>query len=168
MVMTVKPKDQSYEDFEMAIWKERSHIEDGYVVLPAIAMMKAVSAAAKQKSEKKAGKGNATWTKHFERGILITENIRTNKKESELAQVGAYCNPQGDANGGKRVLKIFPTLKSWEAEFQVAVLDDEIPKEKLEEYIDCAGKFIGIGQNRPQNKGVHGRFEVVSCKWAGK
>lgn len=63
---------------------------------------------------------------------------------------------------GSMVLIGRPKLPKWEASF-ILVADDEMYQaENLREIIAHAGKLIGIGAWRPQLKGPHGRFEVVS------
>jgi hypothetical protein len=36
--------------------------------------------------------------------------------------------------------------------------------EVLEEHLMQAGQFIGVGSFRPQNRGIYGRFKLVSLK----
>jgi len=50
--------------------------------------------------------------------------------------------------------------KGWEAEFNVLVLDDQIPLETLKNILVNAGRFYSIGDHKPR----FGRFEVVEFK----
>src|SRR2546430_7277359 len=43
-----------------------------------------------------------------------------------------------------------------------AVIDETVTKDVLEEFLDVAGSFIGVGSFRPENRGIWVRFKVVS------
>lgn len=61
-----------------------------------------------------------------------------------------------------RVIVIRPRWDEWGAEFTLTVDEDSIQNEMIAKIINYAGKYIGIGSYRPQNKGQFGRFEMVS------
>ena len=55
-----------------APWRERLHVNsDGYVFIPPMAFKNCISEIAKYRSDKIPGKRNATYTKHFESGVLV-------------------------------------------------------------------------------------------------
>lgn len=57
-----------------------------------------------------------------------------------------------------RITRIRPAFKAgWELEFQIEVIDDQMPVEMLHEILNYAGKAIGVGDYRPR----FGRFQVV-------
>lgn len=60
-----------------------------------------------------------------------------------------------------RVIVIRPKWNIWGAEFMLSVDEDSITNETIEKIITNAGKYIGIGSYRPQNKGQFGRFKLV-------
>lgn len=57
-----------------------------------------------------------------------------------------------------RIVRIRPTFKtSWELEFSIQVIDDQIPDNVLLDVLALAGRTLGIGDHRPK----FGRFQVV-------
>lgn len=60
-----------------------------------------------------------------------------------------------------RVIVIRPKWTNWQIEFNLTVDEDSITQEMVERIITNAGKYIGIGSYRPQNKGQFGRFEIT-------
>lgn len=63
-----------------------------------------------------------------------------------------------------RVIVIRPRWDEWSVEFTLSVDEDSIQQEMVEKIITNAGKYIGIGSYRPQNKGHFGRFELTSIE----
>lgn len=64
-----------------------------------------------------------------------------------------------------RVMRNRAKFEEWELAFTAKTLDcDEIDEELLHDAMEYAGKYIGIGDYRPQKKGMYGRFIVVSIK----
>ena len=52
-----------------------------------------------------------------------------------------------------------PKFDKWELEFEIIATDD-IPREKLAIILEEAGRYVGIGDWRPQKKGMYGKFTV--------
>jgi hypothetical protein len=63
------------------------------------------------------------------------------------------------------VKRTFPVVPVWGGELEFYVLDDTISKDVFEKVLTETGRFIGIGQYRPQQGGTNGRFEVVKTVW---
>lgn len=64
-----------------------------------------------------------------------------------------------------RVMRNRPRFDEWNLKFQITILDDdEINEKTLHDALDYAGHYIGIGDYRPQKKGMYGRFIVSSIK----
>jgi len=61
-------------------------------------------------------------------------------------------------------MKCFPVIPRWEGKVEIHVLDDTITSEVLEDHLVQAGQFVGVGSFRPQNRGLFGRFKLVSLK----
>ena len=60
-----------------------------------------------------------------------------------------------------RVMVIRPKWNNWVAEFQMVIDNNTITKETIEELINTAGNYVGIGSYRPTNNGYFGRFKLV-------
>ncbi len=64
-----------------------------------------------------------------------------------------------------RVMRNRAKFAEWELEFYVTSLDeDEVDEELVHDALEYAGSYIGIGDYRPQKKGMYGRFIVSSIK----
>lgn len=58
----------------------------------------------------------------------------------------------------QRVLRMRPCFSEWSADFHIRVLDPQaLPPEDVHQFLEYAGRFIGIGDFRPK----FGRFEVT-------
>ncbi len=62
-----------------------------------------------------------------------------------------------------RVVRARPTFKpGWKLEFEITVLDDQIPHNVLNEVLSLAGRTVGIGDFRPRfGRFMTTKFEVV-------
>lgn len=147
--------------YEQRTWKNKAHVgTDGRIRIPAFALKCAVVAAAKHSGDQIPGKGKSTWTKKFQCGLLILDDAVTDKTAEDITPVTINANADGVRGSGKRVFRTFPQLREWSAEFEVLVGDEIITRDILTHYFTEAGKFIGIGQYRPENGGTNGRFYV--------
>ena len=64
-----------------------------------------------------------------------------------------------------RVMRNRGRFDKWALQFEVQILDaDEITEKVLHDVLDYAGHYVGIGDYRPQKKGMYGRFIVASIK----
>ena len=168
-ISTPRNKGESYEAYEERTWKERAHVrKDGMLIHPAMALKNCLSDIAKFLSETVPGKGKATYTKHFEAGIMVTDDLCFGVGFDLVVRETLYVPSDGVRGGGKRVIKYFPTLMEWQTPVTIFVLDPQLfPSEKrnvVEEYLEYAGKFIGIGRWRARNNGLYGRWSVKDFK----
>ena len=166
-VVTTRRDGEDFDDYENRIWRERMHADaEGNVFLPQTMLSNCLSAVAKQLSEKIRGKGMATWTKHFERGILVVYAMRLGFMRDELACQRLFVPSDGRRGGGSRVWKNFPVVPEWSCDATLYAVDpqlEESPK-KIEEYLGWAGKLIGFGFFRPACNGHYGRFRIENFK----
>lgn len=145
---------------------ERAHLGDhDTVIIPAMSFKNCIAAAAKYLGEQIPGKGKATYTKYFESGIIVPDDVDTGVKSAEIIKERRFVPADGKRGGAKRVWKNFPTILEWTADVVFIVLDDTITKDVFMRHLQQAGNFIGIGRFRPQNNGTYGRFSVESVKW---
>lgn len=147
-------------------WRSKLHVNGaGHVVIPAFGLKCAIVAGAKRSGDQGPGGGKSTWTKHFEQGIAIYEDPSLGIGPEAARKIVISANSDGKRGSGSRVPRRFPQIPQWEATADIDVLDDHITKEVLVKMATLAGKFIGIGQYRPENGGTNGRFAVVGCDW---
>jgi hypothetical protein len=164
-IQSKKHQGELDDVFEERSWRERIHQnEKGEVFIPPMALKNCLSEVAKYLSETIPGKGKATYTKHFEAGLLIVDPIMLGVKADKVNGERLFVPADGRRGGGKRVWKTFPVIASWEGEATIYIMDIVLAdkSEKVRQYLEYAGKFIGMGRFRPRNNGFYGRFEVVS------
>ena len=164
----VREQGEGHDDFEERTWRQRLHVdpagdyENGQVFIPPQAVKNCLSEVAKYLSESVPGKGKATYTKHFEAGVLVTDPLPLGIRAGDVASERLFVPSDGRRGGGSRVWKRFPLIPEWQADVTIYVFDPIlIPKpEKIREYLEFAGQFIGLGRFRPRNNGYYGRFTV--------
>lgn len=156
---------ESPDDYEKRTWREKlTTNEAGLVVINPMAFKFAMSSAAKYLGKKIKGKGQSTYGKIFDSGILIIDPLNTGVRKEDAAEVWVHANSDGRRGGGKRVMRCFPTLREWKGTLIVHVLDQTITKDILIEHLEAAGNFKGVGQYRPENGGLNGRFRIVKIE----
>lgn len=157
------PKELN-DAYDERTWKERLHYtEEGEVFIPCTALKNCLSECAKFLSIQIPGKGKSTYTKHFEAGVLVVDNINLGvNKDDPKAVIGTqvFVPADGVRGSGKRVLKRFPVLPKWGGVAQLLIFDETVTPEVLMHHLTEAGKFIGLGVYRPRNNGYQGRFSV--------
>lgn len=163
---TPKLEKEGADDHEKRTWRGKLHTNaDGIVVIPPTAFKNCLSEAAKYLSVQIPGKGKATYTKHFEAGVLVLEHTPLGVKAADVPGEWLHVPSDGRRGGAKRVMRCFPVIDAWEAEVAFHILDDTITKPVFMTHLQEAGKFIGIGRFRPRNNGFYGRFEVAALDW---
>jgi len=130
-----------------------------------MAFKNSLTEAAKYLSLKVPGKGNATYTKHFEAGIFCNTPMSLGVKAADVPGEELYVPSDGKRGGGLRVWKTFPLFREWGGVVTFHVLDKTITNDAFREHMEAAGMFRGVGRFRPGSNGYYGRFEVVSIKW---
>ncbi len=164
-ISSVKDTGEGHDDFEQRTWRERLHVDDkGIAFVPPNMIKNCLADTAKYLSESVPGKRNATYTKHFEAGLLCTEPMTLGVKAKAVDGERLFVPSDGKRGGGKRVWKTFPYIPAgWKVSGELILLDPILvaKPEKVGEYLQHAGKFIGIGRFRPRNNGYYGRFEVT-------
>ena len=167
VIQSSKNTGEGSDAFEERTWRERLHVnKDGVVFIPPMAVKNALSEVAKYLSEVVPGKGKATYTKHFEAGIMVIDPIVLGVKASAVTGEKLFVPADGRRGSGKRVWKTFPVIPEWSGDVVIYAMDPVLvdKPEKIKEYLEHAGKFIGLGRFRPRNNGFYGRFKVASFK----
>lgn len=67
-------------------------------------------------------------------------------------------------NGGEAVCIIRPRFDEWSMRVHFAMDTESLPETTYRSLIDIAGSRIGLGDFRPQRRGIFGRFRVDSWK----
>jgi len=149
-------------------WREHLHYDKktGEVFIPNMAMKNCLSEAAKFLSLKVKDGGKATYTKHFESGVMVVEPPCLGINKDDVGVEWHFLPSDGQRGGGRRVWKAFPVIQpGWTASVHFIVVDSKITREVFETHLSQAGNLIGIGRFRPRNNGFYGRFIVKKLKW---
>ena len=158
---TPKLSKELPKDFEARTWRDRLHVDDkDEVFIPPMSLKNCLSEAAKFLGIQIPGKGKSTYTKHFEAGILVVDNLKLGIKKQDVDGEWLFVPSDGKRGGGKRVQKCFPIIRSWKTEANVFVFDETITRDVLTQHLEQAGMFIGMGRFRPRNNGFYGRFSA--------
>jgi hypothetical protein len=166
-IQSPKGTGEGHDAYEERTWRERLHVDiKGEVFIPPMALKNCLSDCAKFLSESVPGKGKATYTKHFDAGTMVTDPIMLGIMGKDVPGERVFVPSDGKQGGGKRVWKTFPLIKEWEGSAEIILLDPILIDKpaKVEEYLNHAGKFIGLGRFRPRNRGFYGRFIVTAFK----
>lgn len=154
-------------DYEIRTWRERcNYLSDGRLFIPQMAFKNALGDVAKFLGEKIPGQRNATWTKHFESGLQIEDDLILPVMKDDVEGEWFHVPSDGKPGGSSRVLKCFPVVRAWQGDLTFYIIDDMITEDVFQRYLSEAGKFIGVGRFRPQKRGFYGRFKVVDIVWA--
>ena len=166
VITTPKEARETHDAHEQRTWKERCHIdEEGMVYIRGIAFKLAMSEAAKFLSISIPGQGKATYTKNFEAGVMVMDNLPLNIHIDDVKGLTIHVPSDGKRGGSKRVWKTFPIFHKWGGLIEFTILDDIINKEVFEKVLNGAGSYIGIGSWRPRNNGMNGRFKADILEW---
>lgn len=159
-------KTESANDYEARTWRNRMHAtEAGEVFIPPMAFKNCLSEAAKFLGQQIPGKGKATYTKHFEAGVMVIQPLLLGVDREKVDGEWLFVPANGRRGDGKRVLRCFPLIREWSGDVEFLILDDVISPDVFEQHLNDAGNFIGIGRFRPRNNGYYGRFKVTKLTW---
>lgn len=160
------PKE-SAAAYDLRTWREHCTFDDkGIVAIPAMAIKMAIDGAASKLKERVPGKGTKEWAGYFLSGVIpAAQHYSLGIRKDDVDFIDIWANADGRRGSGKRVMRRYPLIPSWQATIVLDITDDSIPEELVEKYLDEAGKLIGVGRFRPQNGGFNGRFTIESVKW---
>lgn len=164
---------ESDDDFGRRTWRNHMHVDrNGMVFIPNSAIKNCIAESAKFMDIKIPGKGRQTFTKHVEAGVMcllpVSLGIRADAVEDEVL----FLSPTGKRGaGGTRVWKHYPIIREWKGDAELIVLDETVlqtsertGRSVLEDIVEGAGQYIGLGRFRPRNNGYYGRFAIENFK----
>ena len=162
-----KQEGESHDEYDRRTWREKCNYdaETGIMHIPAMALKFAVDAAAKRLEIPDPDNRRAKMTKNFVSGVLCDNNLPIGIHKDKVGSVTISANVDGRRGSGRRVPRTFPQVASWQGETSFIILDEKIKAEMFERALSMAGQAIGVGQFRPENGGINGRFEIVSVDY---
>ena len=144
-------------DWEGEALKKLYVDKDGTIYQPATHIDRAMIEAGKKIKVK--GQGKATYSKLFGSMVSVEEFEIVHKKPEYEIHKSLVVIPSTKG----RVMRYRPMFKKWVLEFHMQS-EDEIPAEVIKEALEIAGKYVGIGDWRPEKKGKFGKFQVTKFK----
>jgi hypothetical protein len=130
---------------------------EGTIYQPATHIDRALIEAGKKIKVK--GQGKATYSKLFGSMVAVEEFEIVHKKQDYTIHKSLVVIPSTKG----RVMRYRPMFKEWVLEFHIE-FEDEIPSDVVKEALEIAGKYVGIGDWRPEKKGKFGKFQVTKFK----
>jgi hypothetical protein len=146
----MKTRYDPKEDAENSLYKD----ENGRICTPSIHIESALSKAAT--NYKQPGKGKKTYKDLMKSGVQI-EPLNILHKYPEW-----QVDTQRAVIGRSAVPRSRPRFDKWELEFTINLIDTTIVPATLQEILNDAGRYVGIGDYRPR----YGLFEVVKFERA--
>ena len=137
--------------------EDRLYIYNDKTHIPSVYFRNSMVEASKQ--FKITGKGKSTYSKLVGATVDVTPEMIP-LKESYVPFKIAAVNPMTKG----RMMVTRPRFDKWTAEFEIILNDDGVPTEVINEILEHAGRYVGIGDWRPAKKGTFGKFMIVSFK----
>ena len=117
----------------------------------------------------------ADWILHGEKGPIKASDVHALMQNDQFATHRAAVNKLGFDLMVKRAkigmakhIRVRPIFRAWSASGELCVIDEQITQEVLQNILNCAGSYKGLGDWRPGSKtpGSYGTFdaEVVRIK----
>jgi hypothetical protein len=128
------------------------------VYIPSVYLKNCIVEASKQ--FKIIGKGKSTYTKIVASTVdVVPFMIDFKSGNYEVFRISAV-NPMTKG----RMMTERPKFSKWSAEFEIVLNDPAVPVSVINEILEHAGKYVGVGDWRPEKKGMFGKFMITSFK----
>jgi hypothetical protein len=164
-IRTPKKDKEGHDKYEERTWKERANVNNkGEWFIPPMAFYHSICDASAFRGDKL--KGAKTFTKRFISGVLCVDPVPLGVQLDDIQGEWLPVPSDGKRGGGSRVWKCFPIVHEWTGIVAYQVADDMINEDIFRKTITDAGKFVGVGRFRPQNRGYYGRFQVDEIEWS--
>lgn len=153
---------ESHEAYELRTWRNKTNADlEGIIYIPAMAFKQALDVAAKRLAIPDPDNRKANFTKYFVSDVLCETNMNIGVHKDDAVQVWINANVDGVRGSGKRVMRAFPqVMPPWFGTTSFLIMEPKITYEIFEKVLKAAGQSIGIGQFRPANGGLNGRFQI--------
>jgi hypothetical protein len=128
--------------------------EEGKTLLPAVYLKNCLTEASK--SFKIVGKGKSTYSKL----VASTVDIEPFMIELAAPKYSVFRISAVNPMTRGRMMTERPKFEKWKASFEIILNDEAIPSSVINEILSHAGKYVGVGDWRPQTKGMFGKFLI--------
>lgn len=135
---------------------DKLYMYDDKPHIPAVYFRNAIVEAAKQ--FKIIGKGKSTYSKLVGATVdVLPEMIPITPGDYKAYRIAAV-NPSTKG----RMMVTRPRFNEWSAVFEVVLNDESVPLSVMNEIVEQAGRYVGVGDWRPEKKGMFGKFMITS------
>jgi len=149
-----KPARVKHDEWEKGeeMFNARMYLEGTTIALPSRVIKGVLKEACKGSGIKQPGKRSG-YADLVQSVIFMPESLKLEQKVSEVTKEQAFVG----MNGTKKVLRIWPKLLEWSGTLNLVIADEkQFDPKILQEILEFAGRFVGIGDYRPE----YGRFDV--------
>jgi hypothetical protein len=161
---TPKLEREGPEAYDKRTYLQRLHTSMGEIYIPPMAFKLCLEETAQYLGMQVAGRGKATYTKHFRQGILINEPVMLGLKPADTRLERIFTSLEPNKIKGPRGWRHFPVIDRWGGVLQITVVDEIITASILQQHLRLAGQITGIGIWRPANKGMWGKFKLLKLE----
>jgi len=137
--------------------ENKLYISNGKSYIPSVYFRNCLIDAGKQ-FKITGSKGKSTYSKLIASTINIEPGIIFISPDKWTAFRISAVNPMTKG----RMMVTRPKFDKWSCEFEAVLNDDSINWATLKEMFDYGGRYVGIGDWRPDKKGMFGKFIVTS------
>lgn len=143
---------------QMADVEDKLYLYENKPHIPAVYLKNCLMEASKQ--FKITGKGKSTYSKIVASTVDVNPDmIELNAGDYEVFRISAV-NPMTKG----RMMTERPRYNKWKAKFSITLNDEAVPFSVINEILEHGGKYVGIGDWRPEKKGMFGKFMITSFK----
>lgn len=149
-----KPARIKHDEWEQSqeMFKARMYLEDNIIALPSRVIKGVLKEACKGSGIKQPGK-RAGYADLVQSVIFMPEFLVLEQKISEVTKEQSFVG----MNGTKKVLRVWPKLEEWSGVLKLIIADErQFDPKILQEILEFAGRFVGVGDYRPE----FGRFNI--------
>jgi len=144
-------------EWEKEAFKKLYVNADGIIYQPATHIERAMIEAGKKIRIK--GQGKANYSKLFGSMLAVPQLDIPHKIDKWEVFKALVVIPSTKG----RVMRYRPMFKKWKLKFDME-FEDEISAPVVKEALEIAGRYVGIGDWRPEKKGKFGKFQVTKFK----
>ena len=149
-----KPARVKHEEWEESpeMFRARMYLEGDKLAIPSRVIKGLLKEACKGSGIKQPGKRSG-YSDLVQSVLFMPDSLILTQQIKDVAKQQAFVG----MNGTKKVLRIWPKLEDWSGTLNLIIADEkQFDPKILQELLEFAGRFVGIGDYRPE----FGRFNV--------
>lgn len=147
-----KPMKYTHEEWEKSpeCFEAKMYTNGDSLVIPMGVLKGLLISAAKKSGLRVPGKRSG-YVNAIKAGVFMESDASLGQTKKDAKPVTRFVT----LNKSK-VMRVWPSVQNWEAEFNLGFDSEQISEDALQELLAAGGRICGIGDYRPE----FGRFEV--------